>query len=107
MRAALGRVAADGVTADEVTRAARRLIGARAAALRTGAAIADALVGDEACGLPIVRLSALSGGAGQRRRADKVARAARRVLDPKREVIAVVRPAERRTRAGDARSGAR
>jgi hypothetical protein len=54
VRAALGRVAADGVTPDEVTRATRRLTGARAATLRTGAAIADALVSDEALGLPML-----------------------------------------------------
>jgi predicted Zn-dependent peptidase len=48
VRAELARVASAGVTPDEVNRAARRVIGARAAALRTRMAVADALVRDEA-----------------------------------------------------------
>jgi zinc protease len=91
VRAALGRVAAEGVTPDEVTRATRRLTGARAATLRTGAAIADALVSDEALGLPMLAYrrdtAALASVA-----APDVVRAARAVLDPKREVVAVVHP---------------
>jgi predicted Zn-dependent peptidase len=89
VRAAFARVATGGVTPDEVTRAARRLIGARAAALRSRTAIADALVRDEARGLPMLsfrRYPAVVARIG----ADDVARAARRILDPNREVIAVV-----------------
>jgi zinc protease len=89
VRAALARVAAGGVTAEEVSRAARRLVGARAAGLRSRTAIVDALVADEARGLPPLayRRDAL---AIARVGADDVARAARRALDPRREVIAVV-----------------
>jgi hypothetical protein len=74
-----------------VSRAARRLTGARAAALRTGAAIADALIADEAQGLPLLsyRRNAL---ALAQVAAPEVTRVARAVLDPKREVVAVVHP---------------
>jgi predicted Zn-dependent peptidase len=89
VRAAFARVVAAGVTADEVTRATRRMIGARAAALRTRNAVAAVLARDEAYGLPLLgdrgRQVALS-----RIGADDVGRAARRALDPRREVIAVV-----------------
>ena len=91
VRAALARMAAEGATPDEVSRAARRLTGARAAALRTGAAIADALIADEAQGLPLLsyRRNAL---ALAQVAAPEVTRVARAVLDPKREVVAVVHP---------------
>ena len=65
VRAAFARVVAAGVTPDEVSRAARRLIGARAAALRTRTAVADALVRDEGYGLPHALLPALSGRASR------------------------------------------
>jgi len=54
VRAAIARVASVAITPDEVNRAARRLIGVRAAALRTRMAVADALVRDEADGLPML-----------------------------------------------------
>ena len=53
-RAALARVVPAGVTPDEVSLAARRLVGTRAAALRTRMAVADALVRDEGWGLPML-----------------------------------------------------
>ena len=88
-RDALASVLASGVTADEVSRAARRIVGARAAALRSHTAIAHALVVDEARGLPPLayRQEAI---VLARLRPDDVARAARRAFDPAREVIAVV-----------------
>jgi predicted Zn-dependent peptidase len=91
VRAELARVATQGVTPDEVSRATRRLTGARAATLRTGMAVAHALATDEAQGLPMLSyqrgVSALAAVT-----AADVTRVARVVLDPRREVIAVVRP---------------
>src|SRR6185369_612598 len=80
-RAALARVAAAGVTPEEVARASRRLVGARAAALRTRIAIADALVRDEASGLPVLSYRRSPAALGRVTPAD-VARAAQAVLDP-------------------------
>jgi zinc protease len=91
LRAALAQVAANGVSAAEVSRAARRLGGVRALAFRGGAAIADALATDEAYGLPLMTYRQLP-AALARVTATDVARAARRFIDPKRETIAVVRP---------------
>ena len=89
VRGAFAAVVASGVTADEVKRAAQRLVGARAAALRSEAAIAHALVLDEAHGLPPLAYRRDAGTIG-RLGPEDVARAARRALDPRREVIAVV-----------------
>jgi zinc protease len=91
VRTALARVAASGVTPDEVGRAARRLVGARAASLRTRMAVADALVRDEANGLPILSYRRAAVALARIAPAD-VARAAQAALDPRREVIAVVHP---------------
>jgi predicted Zn-dependent peptidase len=74
-----------------VERAARRLGGLRALALRGEAAIADALATDEAYGLPLMTYRQLPATLARATAAD-VARAARRFIDPKRETIAVVRP---------------
>jgi predicted Zn-dependent peptidase len=93
LRAALARVAAAGVTAEEVGRAARRRAGAQALGLGGQAAIADALALDEAYGLGLMSYRQVP-AALARITADEVTRAARRFLDPKREVIAVVRPAD-------------
>jgi len=93
VRAALARVATVGVTADEVAPATRRLAGAHALALGGPVAIADALALDEAYGLGLMSYRQVP-AALARITPDDVARAARRVLDPKREVIAVVRPPE-------------
>jgi zinc protease len=99
VRAAFAAVVAGGVNADEVNRAARRLVGARAAALRSRAAIAHALVLDEARGLPLL---AYRGEAARivRLGPEDVARAARRALDPNREVIAVISGPGTSTAAG-------
>ncbi|HTB56649.1 MAG TPA: pitrilysin family protein [Polyangia bacterium] len=91
IRVALAEVAAGGVAAAEVERAARRLGGLRALALRGEAAIADALATDEAYGLPLMSYRRLP-AALTRVTATDVARAARRFIDPQRETIAVVRP---------------
>jgi zinc protease len=91
LRAVLAEVAANGVPAAEVERAARRLGGVRALALRGEVAIADALATDEAYGLPLMTYRQLP-AALARVTATDVARAARRFIDPKRETVAVVRP---------------
>jgi zinc protease len=90
-RAALARLVPAGVTPDEVTQAARRLVGTRAAALRTRMAVADALVRDEGWGLPMLAYRRAP-AAFTRVTAADVARAAQAALDPKREIIAVVHP---------------
>jgi zinc protease len=90
-RAVLARAASGGFTPDEVGRASRRLSGTRAAALRTRAAVADALVRDEAAGLPLLAYRQAPAALARVSPAD-VARAAQAVLDPKRELIAVVHP---------------
>jgi zinc protease len=93
LRAALGRVAMGGVAAPEVERARRALVGAHALALQRRSAVAAALARDEALGLP-----AGTSGRGAvdlgRITALEVARAARRILDPRHEVVAVVKPPE-------------
>ncbi len=91
VRTALARVATAGVTADEVSRATRRRAGEQALGLRGRAAIADALALDEAYGLGLMSYRQVPATLA-RITADDVARAARRFLDPRREVIAVVRP---------------
>jgi predicted Zn-dependent peptidase len=89
VRGALADVAATGVTPAEVDRAARRLVGARAAALRSRTAIAHALVVDETRGLPPLAYRREATALARLGAAD-VARAARRAIDPTREVIAVI-----------------
>jgi predicted Zn-dependent peptidase len=91
VRDTLARAAASSFTPDEVTRASRRLVGARAAALRTRMAVADALVRDEANGLPMLSYRRAAVALARVAPAD-VTRAAQAVLDPRREVIAVVHP---------------
>jgi len=91
VRAELARVASAGVTPDEVNRAARRVIGARAAALRTRMAVADALVRDEAAGQPMLAYRRAPAALARVTAAD-VSRVVPAVLDPKREIVAVVHP---------------
>ena len=91
VRGALARIPSAAITAEEVSRAAGRLIGARAAALRTRMAVADALVRDEADGLPMLAYRRVPAALAHVAAAD-VARAAQAVLDPRREIIAVVHP---------------
>jgi zinc protease len=93
LRAELAKLIETGVTADEVATARRLLMGRRALALERRGAVALSL--------------ALRGAFGETGRsyrgdvddlgrvtADDVARVARRILDPRREVLAVVRPQE-------------
>jgi len=92
VRVVLGRIVASGVDAGEVTRAARRLGGSRAIALGSRAAVAAALARDAAYGRDLYAYRTYP-AALTRVTADDVARAARRVLDPQHEIVAVVRPA--------------
>jgi zinc protease len=91
LRAALARAATTPLTAAEIERARAALVSADARVLGSRAAVAAALARDEALGLP----------AGAHRRAaaellavtpEAVARVARRLLDPRLEIVAVVRP---------------
>lgn len=91
LRVELGRILEAGVTLDEVVAARRSLIGKRALALERRGAVASALAFGAALGDPARSL---------RRDSDELAailpedvlRAARRIIDPKREVLAVIRP---------------
>jgi zinc protease len=91
LRAALARVVATAFTPAELEGARAALVGADARALEDRGAVAAALARDEALGL----------GAGAYRRAaaelaavtpEAVARVARRLIDPRLEIVAVVRP---------------
>jgi zinc protease len=91
LRAALGRAVAGPFAPADVDRARAALVSADAHALESRGAVAAALARDEALGLP----------AGSYRRAaaelgavtpEAVARVARRLLDPRLEIVAVVRP---------------
>jgi zinc protease len=91
LRAALAHVLAAGFSEAEVAGARRALVAADARALARRDAVAAALARDEAFGL----------GAGAYRRAavelaavtpEAVARVARRVLDPSRQIVAAARP---------------
>jgi zinc protease len=91
LRAALARVLAAGVSADEVDRARAALVGVDARALESRSGVALAVARDEAFGL----------GAGAYRRASAelaavtpaaVAQVASRLLDPRHEIVAVARP---------------
>lgn len=92
-RAELGRVVERGVTASEVARARQYLVGAHAIALDRRSAIAAALAFNEAYG---------QGAREFRRYAEAITRitpadlqrVARKFIDPRREVVAVVRPEE-------------
>ncbi len=87
----LGEVAEKGITADELARAQRYLIGAHAIGLQRKSALAAALAFHEAYG---------QGWKSYRQYGDNVmkvtvtdvARTARKYLDPRREVMAVVKP---------------
>jgi zinc protease len=91
-RAELARVVERGVTAEELARARQYLVGAHAIRLERRSAIAAALALHEAYG---------QGWREYRRDGDTirkvsladVQRVARKVLDPRREVVAVVKPA--------------
>jgi zinc protease len=93
LRAELAALVAAGVTPEEVALARRALVGRRALALVERGSVASALALGAVMGDP---------GRSPRRDADEltrisaedVTRAARRVIDPRREILAVVRPRE-------------
>jgi zinc protease len=89
-RAELARVVERGVTADEVGRARRYLIGAHAVALEPRSAIAAALASGEVYGQG-PREFRRYGEAINRITPADVQRVARKFIDPRREVVAVVR----------------
>ncbi len=90
-RGELARVVERGVTADEVGRARRYLIGAHAVGLEPRSAIATALASGEAYGQG-PREFRRYGEAINRITPADVQRVARKFIDPRREVVAVVRP---------------
>lgn len=91
VRAALARVGSEDVPAEELARAAQRVIGRGAGGLGSQAAVAEAIALDEVHNLDPLNYRERPSLLSRVGTAD-VLRAARRVLDPKREVIAVVRP---------------
>jgi zinc protease len=91
IRAELGRVAASGVAADELSRARRALAGTRAVGLQRRGALAAALAASEAYGQGWRAYRTAPGELAKVTEAD-VQRAARRIFDGKHEVVAVVRP---------------
>jgi zinc protease len=91
LRTAVGRVVAAGFTEPEVARARRALVAARVLALERRGEVAAAVAREEALGL----------GAGRSRgepaelaavTPEAVTRVARRLLDPRREIVVAVRP---------------
>jgi zinc protease len=90
-RGELARVVERGVSADEVGRARRYLVGAHAVALEPRRAIAAALASGEALGQGPREFRRYGDAIGRITPAD-VQRVARKFLDPRREVVAVVRP---------------
>lgn len=102
VRGELARLLEGGVTADELATARQALIARRALAFQRRGAVALALalgatLGD-ATRSPRRDLDDLA-----RLQPEDILRAARRLLDPRREVLAVVRPQERRVSAGGLR----
>jgi zinc protease len=91
-RAELARVVERGVSDDELGRARRYLIGARAIGLERRSAVAAALAFHEASGAGWQEMNRYAPGL-QRVTAADVQRVARKLLDPRREVVAVVKPA--------------
>ncbi|HEX2661145.1 MAG TPA: insulinase family protein, partial [Polyangia bacterium] len=99
LRLELAKLLESGVTADEVAAARRNLIGKRALALERRGAVASALAFGAALGDPARPLRRDSDELASVRPED-VLRAARRIIDPKREVLAVIRPRADRASAG-------
>ncbi len=90
-RAELARVVERGVSADEIARARRYLVGAHAVGLQRRSAVAGALAFNEAAGAGWQEANRYASGL-QRVTAADVQRVARKFLDPRREVVAVVKP---------------
>jgi zinc protease len=93
VRAELARLVERGVTADEVARARRHMVGAHALGLERRSAVAGALAFHEASGAGWQEMGRYAAGLQRVTGAD-VQRAARKFLDPRREVVAVVKPAD-------------
>jgi zinc protease len=91
IRAELARLLADGVTAEEVERARKFLIGAHAIGLQRKSAIAGALAFHEAYGQGW-REYRQYGDVIQKVSVADVQRVARKYIDARREVVAVVKP---------------
>jgi zinc protease len=91
LRGALSRVVESGVPAAALTRARRDAIAAHARGLERRSGVALSLARDEAFGLPLGATRAL-GAAYAAVTPAVLARVARRVLDPSREIVAAVRP---------------
>ena len=93
VRAEVARLVEGGVSPDEVARARRYLVGAHALGLERRSAVAAALAFHEASGAGWQELGRYAAGLQRVTGAD-VQRVARKFLDPRREVVAVARPAD-------------
>jgi len=91
LRAALARILAAGFAAPEVARARQALVAERVRTLEHRAAVAAALAREEALG-PDAATGRRSPAALAAVTPDAVTRIARRLFDPKREIVAAVRP---------------
>jgi zinc protease len=91
LRAAVARVVAAGFTAPEVERARQTLVAERVRALDHRAAVASSLAREEALG-PDAGTGRRSPAALAAVTPEAVTRVARRLLDPKHELVAAVRP---------------
>jgi zinc protease len=104
VRRELKDVAEKGITADELARAQRYLIGVHAIGLQRKSALAAALAFHESYGQGWKTYRQYGDNIMKVKAAD-VARAARKYLDPQREIVAVVKPPEESP--GAARAAAR
>ncbi len=93
VRAELARLVERGVTADEVARARQYLVGTHAVRLERRSAIAAALAFEEAYGQGTREFRRYAVAIGRITPAD-VQRVARKFVDPRREVVAVVKPSD-------------
>jgi zinc protease len=91
LRAAVARIVAAGFTPGDVERARQGLVAERVRALEHRAAVAAALAREEALG-PDAATGRRSPAALAGVTADAVTRVARRLLDPRHELVAAVRP---------------
>jgi zinc protease len=91
LRAGVARIIAAGFSAPEVDRARQALVAERVRALDHRAAVAAALAREEALG-PDAATGRRSPAAFAAVTPDAVTRVARRLLDPRREIVAAVRP---------------
>jgi zinc protease len=87
----MARIVERGVTAEEVARARRYLVGAHAVALESRSAITAALASGELFGQGPREFRRYDDAIGRITPAD-VHRVARKFVEPRREVVAVVRP---------------